>query len=74
MIRLGRVPAEQAYRLWNMGNGMLLTMPPGRVGTCLEAAEARGYPARVAGAVTARPAIVLHTEDGDRLAFPGGRP
>ncbi|HUU61432.1 MAG TPA: AIR synthase-related protein [Acidimicrobiia bacterium] len=73
LMQRGGVPAEQAYRLWNMGNGMLLTMLPGQVGPCLEAAEAGGYPARVAGTVTPDPAIVLPTEGGGRLAFPGGR-
>ncbi len=73
LMRRGRIPAEQAYRLWNMGNGMLLTVPPDRVDRCLEAADARGYPARVAGRVTTDPVIRLRTEDGEEMAFPGGK-
>ncbi|NOX88282.1 MAG: phosphoribosylformylglycinamidine cyclo-ligase, partial [Calditrichaeota bacterium] len=36
---LGEVPEDQAYRLWNMGNGMLLIVPPSRVDDVI--AEAR---------------------------------
>jgi phosphoribosylformylglycinamidine cyclo-ligase len=72
--RLGRIPAEQAYRIWNMGNGMLLTLPPDRVDGCLAAAAKAGHPARVAGRVTPGPALRLRTGEGEELAFPGGRP
>jgi len=73
LMRVGQIPAEQAYRLWNMGNGMLLTMPPEGVDACLEAAATRGDPARVAGRVTTDPVIELRTGEGEELAFPGGR-
>lgn len=73
LMRRGRIRAEQAYRLWNMGNGMLLTVPPEGVDACLEAAAARGYPARVAGRVTTDPVIELRTQEGEELTFPGGR-
>lgn len=74
LMRVGGIPAEQAYRMWNMGNGMLLTVPPGSVEACLAAAAERNYPARVAGRVTTTPGIRLRTPDGNHLAFPGGRP
>jgi phosphoribosylformylglycinamidine cyclo-ligase len=73
LVRVGAIPAERAYRMWNMGNGMLLTVPPGSVDACLAVAAERGYPARVAGRVTAGPGIRLHTEQGEHMAFPGGR-
>jgi phosphoribosylformylglycinamidine cyclo-ligase len=74
VMRRGGVPAEQAHRMWNMGNGMLLTLPAERVDRCLEVCAKRGYQARVAGRVTTEPGIRLHTTDGEDLVFTDGRP
>jgi phosphoribosylformylglycinamidine cyclo-ligase len=58
---LGGVPEAQAYQLWNMGNGMLFTLPAEAAPEACAIAAAQGYQARIAGAVTAEPTIVLDT-------------
>ncbi len=57
---LGRVPEEQAYRLWNMGNGMLLVLPPEQAEDVLAYAKERNYPARMAGEIWQEKRIELH--------------
>jgi phosphoribosylformylglycinamidine cyclo-ligase len=69
MAAMGGVPAEQAMRLWNMGNGMLLTMPPEAASRCTTEAARRGYPARVAGEVTAAPGITIVVEGAGEVVF-----
>jgi phosphoribosylformylglycinamidine cyclo-ligase len=64
---LGNIPEEQAYRLWNMGNGMLLTSPA-EFASCVQAtASAMGYDLCVAGTITKDPSMEIHT----RGATPG---
>ncbi len=55
--RLGRVGDDQAYRLWNMGNGMLLTVRPGGAEDALALCRELGYRAQAAGETTVAPAI-----------------
>ena len=56
LIELGKVPAQKAWRHWNMGNAMLLLLAPGDVERTL-AVAAHGFEARVAG----------HVEEGSRI-------
>lgn len=58
---LGDVAEEQAYRLWNMGNGMLLIIDSSDVDTLLHHIEKYGYRARVAGTVTTVPEITIQS-------------
>jgi len=58
---LGNVPEEQAYRLWNMGNGMLLTSPPQFAAQVQGTAADMGYDLRVAGIITKDPVMEIHT-------------
>lgn len=60
MLRLqemGNIPEEQVYRLWNMGNGMLLVVDPGDVWPILMDIHETGYEAMPAGVVLPDPVI-----------------
>jgi len=54
---LGQLPEEQVYRLWNMGNGMLLVVDPGDLAPVLMAIHETGYQAMPAGEITPDPVI-----------------
>lgn len=58
---LGDVSEEQAYLLWNMGNGMLLIADPSDVDRTLTFIEKYGYRARVAGKITSKPEISIQS-------------
>ena len=60
---LGHVTDEQAYRLWNMGNGMLIVLPVADCQDVIEQAGNTGYQAVVAGHITKEPGIVLKLDD-----------
>jgi len=55
--KMGDIPEEQAYRLWNMGNGMLVVVNPDSLSTIVRAIGEAGYEARCAGSVVAEPVI-----------------
>ena len=50
--QLGQVSNEDAYTYWNMGNGMLLTVPPDFVDKILSTAQTLDYQALAAGKIT----------------------
>jgi phosphoribosylformylglycinamidine cyclo-ligase len=58
---LGDVPEEQAYQLWNMGNGMLLIMPERQVAKACKFAARKGFMARPCGRVTDTRHVVIET-------------
>ena len=58
---LGDVPEDQAYRLWNMGNGMLLVIRPGKVKELCKFAARKGYMARPCGRITDTRHIVIES-------------
>lgn len=58
---LGGIEEAEAYRLWNMGQALLLVMDPGQAEGVLETAEELGYSARLAGRVTESPEVIVHT-------------
>ncbi len=49
--RLGNISDLNAYRWWNMGNGMLMILKPGDVDTALSVIRKAGYEGRIAGRV-----------------------
>lgn len=51
--KIGNVTDEEAYRVWNMGNGMLLVVDPKDVDIVLKRAKAHKIEARVAGQTNA---------------------
>ncbi len=70
--RIGNVPEEQAYRLWNMGNGMLLAVKAEDAPAIVRFAAGEGYAAKVCGTVTEKPEIVIDTRGNHpkRIAYP----
>ncbi len=63
---LGSVPDEQAYRLWNMGNGMLLIVSDEQVSRVVSLAESLQYQARIAGEIWPKGLIELHGKGVER--------
>jgi len=51
LIAIGDVALEDAYRYWNMGNGMLLVVEADNVEAVLEQCQAMSYPAQLAGEI-----------------------
>jgi len=70
--KLGNVSDEEAYRTWNMGNGMLIISPePEKV---VQIASEYGIDARIAGEVVSEPGIKIRNKgvfasDGEFLSF-----
>jgi len=59
---MGEVSEEQAYRLWNMGNGMLLIASADEAGEALAFIHKnKNYQARICGSVIDKPVIQLQT-------------
>jgi phosphoribosylformylglycinamidine cyclo-ligase len=59
LLALGKVGGEQAYRMWNMGNAMLLVVAPPQAEEVVAKAGELGFAARIAGTVTADPVIEI---------------
>ncbi len=59
LARRGNVAGRAAYRMWNMGNGMLLVLSPHDAEGCLEVLAERDFEAQVAGTVTRNPGVTL---------------
>ena len=58
LIEMGNIPLETAYRQWNMGNAMLLVVPPTAVQAALSVLSARGVAAQIAGKITPGPIVI----------------
>ena len=56
---MGEVPEETAYRLWNMGAGMLVVLDRRDADRMVELLGREGCPAVRCGTVTGSPGIVL---------------
>lgn len=69
LITLGNVPAEEAYRTWNMGQGMLAVTSPGDAERTVAILKKKGIEARIAGEITADRAIRITAYDGSALEF-----
>lgn len=69
IARMGNVTSEEAYRTWNMGNGMLLVVSQDHVAECVEIIGNAGIDARLAGTITKDPDIVVRAYDGTVLRF-----
>jgi len=69
LIELGSVNIEEAYRTWNMGNGMLVVVRPedGERATVL--LTKAGISVREAGVITKEPTIVVKTYPGEALSY-----
>ncbi len=67
LISMGKVPLEDAYRTWNMGNGMLAVVDPRDTGRAIAMLAASSVEAKVAGTITRGNEVTLHAFDGSVL-------
>ena len=58
LLELGGIDFETAYRQWNMGNAMLLVVPPGAADSTLALLSARGVSAQWAGEIAPGPIAI----------------
>lgn len=59
---LGDVDEETAYRLWNMGNGMLLIVDKNQANEILDFIKTQDYKAQTAGKIISEPVITIQTK------------
>ncbi len=60
--KLGNISEEQAYRLWNMGNGMMLVVDEGEVENILNLIHSTEYKAKKCGKIVDSNVITLKTK------------
>ena len=58
LMKIGNVDFETAYRQWNMGNAMLLVVPPAAADQTLSVLAARQVPAKLAGEIVPGPIVI----------------
>lgn len=68
LIALGSVPVAEAYRTWNMGNGMLAIVSPADAPAVIGILASQKIQVKQAGVLTKRPGIRLAAYDGSQLA------
>jgi len=61
----GNLDEETVYRLWNMGNGMLLVVPPQQVNDILKFIADQNYRAQIAGHIIEQPEIIIDSAGCD---------
>lgn len=66
LIELGSIDTTEAYRTWNMGNGMLVIVKPEEVDASIALVQEEGIQARLAGVVTNNQTIKITAYD-DRI-------
>lgn len=66
LLRRGGVRQDDAYRMFNMGNGMLLVVAPDEADRCVDLLRERDYEAQLAGVVTSEPGIVTQAPSDAR--------
>jgi phosphoribosylformylglycinamidine cyclo-ligase len=72
--RLAGIPEATAYRLWNMGNAMLVILEREACEAMLRTSHERGFEARVAGRVTAESGIRIRSRGADPQMLTIGAP
>ena len=60
---MGNIPLETLYRIWNMGNGMLIILPSFEAESAVTYLNKMKYNAKVAGKITKDSKIVIKTEN-----------
>ncbi|MFA5792729.1 MAG: AIR synthase-related protein [Candidatus Gracilibacteria bacterium] len=58
-IEIGKVPLDEAYRSWNMGNGMLVIVAPGEEQKAMAIANAHGVNAKICGEIVAEKGVKI---------------
>ncbi|MCF7845041.1 MAG: phosphoribosylformylglycinamidine cyclo-ligase [Kiritimatiellales bacterium] len=69
LIKLGEVATEEAYKTWNMGNGMMVIVSEAEANKALEILNSGNIEAKIAGSVCKDPSITLNAYDGTELKF-----
>ena len=69
LIALGNVPMEEAYRTWNMGNGMLMVVAEEHGNQTIQLLKKSGIDAKRAGVISKNPAIVFPAYGGEKLRY-----
>ncbi|MBN2781588.1 MAG: phosphoribosylformylglycinamidine cyclo-ligase [Candidatus Marinimicrobia bacterium] len=67
--RIGKVPEARAYRLWNMGNGMLLAVNADEAPAIVRFAAEQGFAAKICGSVIPEAEIRIDTKANDPQAL-----
>lgn len=68
LVELGNVPIEEAYKTWNMGNGMLVIVDAADTDEAITVLKSQNIEAQVAGTITADTAITLTAHEGSILS------
>jgi phosphoribosylaminoimidazole (AIR) synthetase len=58
---LGGIDDADAYRLWNMGQGMVLIVDRSEVARIIAALDKQSYSAKIVGEITGTPTIQMQT-------------
>jgi phosphoribosylformylglycinamidine cyclo-ligase len=66
---LGRVEEAQAYRIWNMGNGMMLAVNADDEEKTLAAIKENGYEAQTGGEIIAENKIIFDSKGANPQHF-----
>ncbi|MDD5040881.1 MAG: phosphoribosylformylglycinamidine cyclo-ligase [Candidatus Peribacteraceae bacterium] len=69
VIKLGKVPTEEAYRTWHMGSGMLVVVEEKHATKALEMLKKQGIEAKRAGTITKEPTIAITAWNSEALRF-----
>lgn len=64
---MGSVDTEEAYRTWNMGNGMLVVVTSEHVEAFVESMKSQNIAARQAGVVTKEGNVAISAYTGEKL-------
>ncbi len=67
--QLGGVEEAQAYRIWNMGNGMMLAIDPESENRALSLINENGYEAQTGGEIIAENKIIYDSKGADPQHF-----
>lgn len=62
---LGKISEEQAYRIWNMGNGMLLVVNSAEADAILDFIAEQKYNARICGSIREKAGIRIRSKGKD---------
>lgn len=69
LIRIGGVALDEAYKTWNMGNGMMLIVKPDEVEQAISLLGKKNRNAKIAGIVTKEKDISITAADGTEFFF-----
>jgi len=69
VIKLGEVATDEAYKTWNMGNGMMVIVSKDEADKALEMLNGGNIEAKHAGKIIEESVITLKAFDGEELKF-----